>query len=248
MSTNADYYANLLILQYHGLPRAVGTVRAIANLLLAEGVALNVRSGFNVTQRTGDVLALLDELYRLESFGIQNSDAKREKFLADNEVPLAVGKQLDILGAYVGTPRTYQNFLGEGKVLGDGDYRNLLILAASNGRSNHSNGEIHGMLDRLFGEDLVPVEAPALGLSVMQIAYLVSIGIFSNELLQAALFHDVLPRPMAVQFVGFLAEGPPWFGFTRYGESADDPAHTVGFTTYGDWDTRPGAFVHYRTA
>lgn len=67
------YYANLLIVQYNGKPKATATIQLISNLILANLVIFQLRDGFD--WRT------------------------------------AVGKQLDVIGEWVGVSRNYNGSL-----------------------------------------------------------------------------------------------------------------------------------------
>ena len=62
-----DYYANLLIVQYHDKPKAIATVKAL------------IKQSFN-----SDILSQIQESFNIDT---------------------ALGKQLDILGKYIGINR-----------------------------------------------------------------------------------------------------------------------------------------------
>ena len=68
-----DYYANLLIVQYNGRPKAVATIKMLVELILAKLLVLQIRDAFDWTK--------------------------------------AKGKQLDIIGKWVGVNRNYQGSL-----------------------------------------------------------------------------------------------------------------------------------------
>ena len=74
-----EYYANLLIVQYNGLPKASNTVKMLVELIYIKNILMQIRDGFN--WRT------------------------------------AVGKQLDIIGQWVGVSRSYNGSLFWGKQL-----------------------------------------------------------------------------------------------------------------------------------
>ena len=67
-----DYYANLLIIQYHNKPKATNTIKTTINKFMSDLIIFKIRDGFNIL----------------------------------NE-PYAVGKQLDIIGEWVGVDRLY---------------------------------------------------------------------------------------------------------------------------------------------
>ena len=62
-------------------------------------------------------------------------------------IETAIGKQLDILGKYIGLDRFY-----EGSSLGDEDYRFLLKLKIAKNNTNHSTFEIATDLDKFFDD------------------------------------------------------------------------------------------------
>lgn len=73
LKTLEDYYANLLIIQYHDRPKAKATIKLMANLLWANVILQQIRDAFNWQT--------------------------------------AIGKQLDIIGEWVGTSRFYNGQL-----------------------------------------------------------------------------------------------------------------------------------------
>ncbi len=68
-----DYYANLLIVQYNGLPKASATIKMLVDLMYINAILMQIRDGFNWET--------------------------------------AVGKQLDIIGQWVGVSRSYNGSL-----------------------------------------------------------------------------------------------------------------------------------------
>ena len=67
-----NYYANLLILQYHGKPKAVATIKTTVQKIMSDLIIFQIRDGFNILKE-----------------------------------PYAVGKQLDVIGEWVGIDRMY---------------------------------------------------------------------------------------------------------------------------------------------
>lgn len=43
-----DYYANLLIIQYHNKPKAVGMIKSLVRALYADMILFKIRDGFNI--------------------------------------------------------------------------------------------------------------------------------------------------------------------------------------------------------
>ena len=54
-----DYYANLLIVQYNGLPKATATIKMLAELILAKMLIFQVRDGFDWKTAVGVQLDIL---------------------------------------------------------------------------------------------------------------------------------------------------------------------------------------------
>lgn len=73
LNTMEDYYANLLIIQYHNKPRARATIKLMAHFLWANMLLLQIRDAF--------------------------------------DWKTAIGKQLDIIGEWVGVDRFYNGQL-----------------------------------------------------------------------------------------------------------------------------------------
>lgn len=58
----ANYYAGLLIMQYYGLPNAVGTIRTFVTQMIASLIVMQVRSGFALSSATGKQLDCLGQI------------------------------------------------------------------------------------------------------------------------------------------------------------------------------------------
>jgi hypothetical protein len=64
----AQYYTNLLIMEYFGLPLARGTVEAYTTQAIADMIVMQVRAGFNLDSATGLQLDAIGQL-----IGVQRS-------------------------------------------------------------------------------------------------------------------------------------------------------------------------------
>ena len=146
----------------------------------------------------------------------------------------AVGKQLDILGEYVGLSRDY---IKDGNValLGDYDYRTLLKLKALCNSSDFSHKSIDDAMYELFGTS---VRMDSTGM--MDIKYFVNVE--GSELISAAIQKGVLPKPMGVRLDYIEQYGVDYFGFCDY-----DNLDTVYKTGFGDYNepSKEGEMLTY---
>lgn len=110
----------------------------------------------------------------------------------------AVGKQLDILGKYIGVSRSAT--LSTGPVtLSDSDYLTLLQFQITENASNGSLATIQSLIAKYFpGQVLVSDN------SSMQLNYLISSSIGSQVLAQVLVKQNMLPRPMGVSLGGVV--------------------------------------------
>jgi uncharacterized protein DUF2612 len=89
-----DYYTNLLIIQYNSLPKASATIELFISEALANGITFDVQNAYNLIASTDD---------NWDSGGTWDSG---EDWDSGTE-GIAVGKQLDVIGKYVGVNRFY---------------------------------------------------------------------------------------------------------------------------------------------
>lgn len=62
----AQYYTNLLIMEYFGLPLARGTVTAYTTQAVSDMIVMQVRAGFNIDSAAGEQLDALGQLVGLQ--------------------------------------------------------------------------------------------------------------------------------------------------------------------------------------
>lgn len=142
-------------------------------------------------------------------------------------IETAVGKQLDILGIYVGVDRFYDN---EGVIesLDDEDYRILIKLKAIANTSDLSHKSLDDALYQFFGND---VRMDSEG--NMEMSYFVPKG--KTAIIRAAIQKEVLPRPMGVKVAYINEYDKVFFGFRTY-EHPEESVYKAGFRTYDDPD------------
>lgn len=150
-----------------------------------------------------------------------------QEVIAGFNIETAVGKQLDILGIYVGVDRFYDN---EGVIesLDDEDYRILIKLKAIANTSDLSHKSLDDALYQFFGND---VRMDSEG--NMEMSYFVPKG--KTAIIRAAIQKEVLPRPMGVKVAYINEYDKVFFGFRTY-EQPEESVYKAGFRTYEDPD------------
>lgn len=283
------YYANLLILQYIGKPRANATVKAqVAPVIMYQLSTQHVivdgtpASGYyEVTYleetvqidwddtvdeiqtklRTLPGLAAITvvgvpfdyivtfvnvyppvELFQIESFldsGIEVEVALEEPTetlpvaVQDGYnilgTPTALGKQLDVLGKYVGVSRSGLGFTSN-ITLNDADYLTLIKMAIAQNSLGSSLADIQNFIATYFpGQMLVTDYAN------MRMSYLLSNEIGSQDLIQLIVVQGLLPKPMGVQLsVLYTPEIDNFFGFVTYENPTNDLVSP--FNTYENYE------------
>jgi hypothetical protein len=165
---------------------------------------------------------------------------------ADDILPLVVqnaynlttasGVQLNIIGAYLGVTRYSTDFNGNSIVLSDADFQTLIKLAAASRISGNSLADIDNFLYTNF-----PGEVFITDNLNMSISYLINSSVGSQNLIDAFINEELLPKPMAVA-IGAVIVNPSlnFFGFSSYGPNGTwIPAAPLvqGFNTYSSYNT-----------
>lgn len=130
----------------------------------------------------------------------------------------AIGRQLDVIGQYIGINRLISS--GE---LDDDDYRILLKLKAIQNNSNHSLYIINKKLTEVF-QDQIKATTDYL----MHMFYFIK---NNNNLINALIEKQVLPRPMGVGIIIIQEPINPknkYFGFSRYNTNPKTKEPDVG--------------------
>ncbi len=199
VSNLVQYYADLLIIQYNGKPKATATIKTMVGVILQNGILLDVLDAFNPET--------------------------------------AVGKQLDILGKWIGVDRYY---LGDGttQALDDSDYKIVLNFKAIANAIDMSPSSIDNILYEFFGDDVICTTENDL-----RIFYLVSDQYF--DLAAILLQKKVLPKPIGVR-IGGIVRNKIWFGLSNYDTFLKDiPTNVAGFSNYANFLTKEGNFLKY---
>lgn len=152
-------------------------------------------------------------------------DLMRE-VLGGFDIETAVGKQLDILGEYVGTDRHYL-VDGQVELLSDEDFRILIKLKAISNTSNLSHKSLDDSLYDFFG-NTVRMDSDGN----MEMTYFVPKN--KTPVIQAAIQKEVLPRPMGVRCSYIIEYNKKFFGFCTYQNQTS--VYKTGFRTYNNPD------------
>ena len=150
------------------------------------------------------------------------------------DIETAVGKQLDILGEYIGVDRYYTED-GEIKVLADEDYRIILKLKAISNTSNLSHKSLDESLYDFFKNS---IRMDSVG--NMEMTYFVPKN--KTPIILAAIQKEVLPRPMGVRCSYIIEYDKKFFGFCTYENQSS--VYKTGFRTYNDPD-KQGEMLTY---
>lgn len=225
------YYTNLLIIQYNSLPKARGTVEAIAQQSLADGVYTDVRDAFDVDTAVGEQLDIIgkyvgvDRTYNGQEWG--GGYFSFAEYTEPPYDPLKIG-----FSDYTDFETKDGEFLSYGEIitgtnfLNDNDYRNLIRLKIFLNNSNFSHKEIDEFLATNFNGDIIADSAGDMEM----IFFVPSTQITFT---QVVISKGLLPVPMAVGVNYLIERDSPMFGFMTY-EDATAPYGIMGFQTYDD--------------
>lgn len=146
----------------------------------------------------------------------------------------AVGKQLDVLGQYIGTDRYFSDE-GDLTALSDDDYRMILKLKIISNNGDMSHKTLDEALYKFFGET---VRMDSSG--NMEMEYFVPASL--EPIIKAAIQKEVLPRPMGVN-AGYIKEDDRiFFAFCTYSDQT--AVYRTGFRDYND-PTKVGEVLTY---
>lgn len=140
------------------------------------------------------------------------------------DIETAVGKQLDMLGEYIGVDRFYIES-NEIKVLDDEDYRIILKLKAVCNTCNLSHKSLDESLYNFFGNT---IRMDSSG--NMEMTYFVPKN--KTPIILAAIQKEVLPRPMGVRCSYIIEYDKKFFGFCTYQNQT--AVYKTGFRDYNN--------------
>lgn len=144
----------------------------------------------------------------------------------------AVGAQLDLIGTYVGVKRTGAGF-SKNITLDDADFLTLIRMAIVTNSSGSSLATIQALLNQFFPDELLVFDYQN-----MQMSYLISTAVGSQDLVQLFVTEGLLPRPMAVNLtvIIYAPDIKSFFGFRTYTAPAFNATPFNSYTSYQtDW-------------
>lgn len=203
------YYQSLLILQFLNLPKASGTVGALAQAgMIAQ------------TDTTQPTLPLL----LAQAFNISTIYGST----------LAVGVQLDILAKYVGVSRNSTSFAGGAITLSDADLITLIQFGIINNANGSSLSQIQALIHQFFSG-----EVQVFDYANMYMSYLINSSLGSQNLIQALVNEGLLPAPMGVGVAAPIYAPSTvinsFFAFRTYTQAA--ASNTSPANTYSSYHT-----------
>jgi hypothetical protein len=237
-----DYYVNLLIIQYNQKPKARATIALLAEVLLANGVMLDVLNGYNIDTAVGVQLDVIGKYVGVNRYYSQEDIEDYFAFTSYTEVdPDALPKFGFSTYAtfnnfsYNGT-LTYNSIVSNDNALSDNDFRTLIYLAILTNTCDEGHGEIDTKIFNLFGTTIRP-ESPGN----MRMFYFFTTAL--SPLIQAIIIKKLLPKPMGVQVTYVQQNNGPMFGFVGYDGVVQNQEY--GFSTYANYATQAGRVLTY---
>ena len=194
------YYANLLIIQYNGKPNATALITLMVDELIANGILLDVRDGYNLDTAVGTQLDVLGKyigvnrnfqaddltnMFSLETY------TESDPTLEDRWGFVTYANYASVLENGV---VNYQSVLTQNFQLNDDDYRTLLKLKIIQNYSNGSHQQIDDAMFEFFGNQVTVAQT-----GTMQMTYTVPFQL--SAVLNAAITLGILPKPMGVQLI-----------------------------------------------
>lgn len=150
----AVYYAQLLIMEYYGLPKAVGTVEAYVLQAISDMIVMQVRAGFNLMTATGLQLDAIGEIV-----GLQRSVPG----FIPGQPEFAMPEYADgAAGSYIGFARYDDNPMPNGHwarytdsptsyILADGQFAELIQFVIAVRASDYSLKSLADIFELFFG-------------------------------------------------------------------------------------------------
>lgn len=139
----------------------------------------------------------------------------------------AVGKQLDILGKYIGLSRQVRVNIGESdtNILTDDQYRILLKLKLVQNTNFSSTSQIRAALYQLFPNDIRLFDPRTM-------IYEYELSTLFNDLVNVIIAEELLPLPMGLGYtINVVPDLLSLYGYYGYDGLNDNPN---GFSSYSD--------------
>lgn len=198
-----DYYANLLIVQYNGLPKATATIKMIADLILANMIIFQIRDGFDWRTAVGPQLEIIGKWV-----GVSNT---YNVSLYDNKVLLSYPfsdsltpsvttnasqhgySDYTTFDSDTGGILTYKDLGFVEQKLDDEDYRVVIGLKIIKNSINHTAKNIDDAIWEYFGGQVYTTWTPH------QVTYNYPSPLAT--IIQVCAYKNVLPAPSGVEII-----------------------------------------------
>ncbi|PHS61058.1 MAG: hypothetical protein COB09_19105 [Thalassobium sp.] len=234
------YYINLLIIQYHNKPNAMGTIELLATEFLANNIYLDVQNAYNIDTAVGvqlDVLGKYADIDRFyynfeltdNYFGF--ADAVDVGSVSANIIGFDDAAAPDKEGLFLSSDAVISNNLR----LNDDSYRTLIKLRIIQNNSTHGVKPINDSLFEFFGTTVLMKDNYDMTMTYF-------IADVSNELISAVVQKNVLPRPAGVG--SQVLAGAEFFGMADATNLANIPTYIVGFNDATVGLTKDGRFLN----
>lgn len=242
ITSTIEYYVNLLIIQYHNKPKAQATIRLFAEVLLANGIALDVRDGYDLETAVGVQLDVLGKYEGIDRFyrAFNPTDYFSLQTYTESTPTFPPRHGFTDYAHYLTDPPAgcliYSEIISSNNRLVDDAFRTLIKLKIVQNYSNHSNGSIDESLFSFFGTSIRMEDS-----GNMHMVYFISSAI--DALIQAILYKKVLPVPMAVGAVLVTGITGPMFALVDY--TLVDSPFAYGLSTYANYASLDGQVLSY---
>lgn len=250
ISSLVDYYANLLIIQYHDQPNAIATIELLANSALADGVAIDVQNAYNIDDEQGataiglqlDVIGKYVGINRyFSTIDLINYSSlvtySQVSALPDSPPQWGITTYADFADYDYNGTLLYNDIVTSQNALSDANFLILIRLAILRNNMNFSNQAIDSEMWNLFGGSIRPEQ----GAANMIMFYFLSGA--QSTLVQAILAKNLLPKPMGVRLLAVINIITNMFSFVEY--AAETSPFGYGFSTYDNYDSLAGQVLLY---
>lgn len=193
-----NYYANLLIVQYNGKPKAKATIALLVVLMYANLVFLQIQNAFNWKEAIGEPLDIIGKWVGVDRFYNGQFFYFRPWFsLVDwNSEPDGLQGGFSTFQTFDendGGFLTYDDILPTQNRLSDEGFQLMIGLKIIKNSINHTAKEIDNAIWNYFGGQVYTVW------SDMTLTYYFPREL--NEVIQVAYYKNVLPCPTGVKLI-----------------------------------------------
>lgn len=238
-----NYYTNCLIIQYNGQPKAQATIKLMAETLLANGVMLDVRDGYNLDTAIGKQLDILGKYENIDRFYSAFDPVNYFSLETYTEAPPTTPPRYGFTdyAHYATDPPAgcilYSEIVSINNQLVDSAFRILIYLRIIQNYSDYGGGDIDSRLYALFGNSIRMED-----MGNMRMVFFID-NTQQIALVEAIIGKKVFPRPMTVLGLVVSEITGPMFGLTDYRLNSSPFAY--GFSTYADYASLAGLDLTY---